>query len=204
MNSFVPGLMNTFVPGLRNSFVPCFINSFVPGLMNSFVPGLMNSFVHGLRNSLVPDFINSFVPVLMNSFVPGLKGQCNEIFDLYFFHESNPSGPLINRLKWFFLKNSLARRYSNLKFEKFHSAQANTARSKFFLTSQPFKNLTKKLVLVCIVQLWIRFCFTFTLKARRGLNRQNCTRQNSAQANTARSRIFRKYLRENEFLSKTI
>ena len=33
-----------------------------------------------------------------------LKGQCHEIFDLYFFHESNPSGPLINRLKWFFLK----------------------------------------------------------------------------------------------------
>ena len=35
---------------------------------------------------------------------PFLKGQCHEIFDLYFFHESNPSGPLINRLKWFFLK----------------------------------------------------------------------------------------------------
>ena len=33
-----------------------------------------------------------------------LKGQCHEIFDLYFFHESNPSGPLINRLKWFCLK----------------------------------------------------------------------------------------------------
>ena len=28
-----------------------------------------------------------------------LKRQCNEIFDLNFFHESNPSGPLINRLK---------------------------------------------------------------------------------------------------------
>ena len=60
------------------------------------------------------------------------------------------------------------------------------------------------LVLVCIVHLWIRFCFTFPLKARRGLNRQNCSRQNSVQANTARSRIFRKYLRENEFLSKTM
>ena len=33
-----------------------------------------------------------------------LKRQCHEIFDLYFFHESNPSGPLINRLKWFCLK----------------------------------------------------------------------------------------------------
>ena len=29
------------------------------------------------------------------------KRQCNEIFDLYFFHESNPTGTLINLLKWF-------------------------------------------------------------------------------------------------------
>ena len=29
-----------------------------------------------------------------------LKGQCHEIFDLYFFHKSNPSGLLINRLKY--------------------------------------------------------------------------------------------------------
>ena len=39
------------------------------------------------------------------------------------------------------------------------------------------------LVLVCIVHLWIRFCFTFPLKARRGLQRQNCSQQNFAQAN---------------------
>ena len=58
--------------------------------------------------------------------------------------------------------------------------------------------------LVCIAHLWVRFCFTFPLKARRGLQRQNCSRQNSAQANTARSRIFREFLRENELLSKTI
>ena len=31
-----------------------------------------------------------------------LKGQCHEIFDLS-FPNSKPSGPLINRLKWFFL-----------------------------------------------------------------------------------------------------
>ena len=30
-----------------------------------------------------------------------LKRQCHKIFDLYFFPKSNPSGPLINRLKWF-------------------------------------------------------------------------------------------------------
>ena len=32
-----------------------------------------------------------------------------------------------------FLKNSFLRRYSNLNFKKFDSAQANTARSRFFL-----------------------------------------------------------------------
>ena len=47
------------------------------------------------------------------------------------------------------------------------------------------------LVLVCIVHLWIRFCFTFPLKARRGLNRQNCSLQNSAQDNTVQSRTPR-------------
>ena len=46
------------------------------------------------------------------------------------------------------------------------------------------------------------FCFTFPLKAMKGLNRQYCSRQNSAQANTSRSRIFREFLRENELLSK--
>ena len=30
-----------------------------------------------------------------------LKGVCHEIFDPYFFHDSNPSGPLINSLKYF-------------------------------------------------------------------------------------------------------
>ena len=59
--------------------------------------------------------------------VPSLKGQCHEIFDLYFFHGLNPSGPLINRIKWFFPKYSFSRRYSNFKFEKFYSAQAKAS-----------------------------------------------------------------------------
>ena len=29
------------------------------------------------------------------------KGVCHEIFDLHFFHDSTPFGPLINRLKYF-------------------------------------------------------------------------------------------------------
>ena len=30
-----------------------------------------------------------------------LKGQFNEIFNLYFFHQSTPTGPLTNGLKYF-------------------------------------------------------------------------------------------------------
>ena len=33
-----------------------------------------------------------------------LKGQCHEIFDIFLFHESKLSGPLINRQKWLCLK----------------------------------------------------------------------------------------------------
>ena len=48
-----------------------------------------------------------------------------------------------------FLKKSLSRRYLNLKFKKFDYAQANTAWSQTFLTSQPFKKLTKNVGLCC-------------------------------------------------------
>ena len=30
-----------------------------------------------------------------------LKKQCHEIFEIFFSHESNPFGSLINSLKWF-------------------------------------------------------------------------------------------------------
>jgi hypothetical protein len=30
-----------------------------------------------------------------------LKGQCHEIFDLWFFHQTIPPRPLINTLKYF-------------------------------------------------------------------------------------------------------
>ena len=48
-----------------------------------------------------------------------LKGQCHEIFGNFLFHESKPSGPLINRLKWFCLKVSFRGEIR----EKFDSAQ---------------------------------------------------------------------------------
>ena len=37
-----------------------------------------------------------------------LKGVCHKVFDLRFFHDSNPSGPLINRL-------SISPRFSIIK-----------------------------------------------------------------------------------------
>ena len=64
-----------------------------------------------------------------NFFVCSFKGKCHEIFDLIFFHKSNPSGH--QRAKMVFLKNLFSRRYSNLK--------TNTAQSRIFLKSQPFK-----------------------------------------------------------------
>ena len=35
-----------------------------------------------------------------------LKWQCDEIFRHFLFYETNPPGPLINKLKWFCWKNS--------------------------------------------------------------------------------------------------
>ena len=32
-----------------------------------------------------------------------LKGLCHKIFHQYFFNDSNPSGPLINRLKYYWI-----------------------------------------------------------------------------------------------------
>ena len=54
-----------------------------------------------------------------------LLGQCHEIFEIFLFHESKPSGPLINRIKWFCLKV----RFHGEICEKF-AAQANTVRSQ--------------------------------------------------------------------------
>ena len=48
-----------------------------------------------------------------------LKGQCHEIFAIFLFNESKPSGPLINRLKLFCLKFSFCRDFG----EQFDSAK---------------------------------------------------------------------------------
>ena len=61
-----------------------------------------------------------------------LKGQCHEIFNHYFLPWIEPIWAPDKQAKIIFRENSFSRRYSNLKFEKFNSAQANTARSQFF------------------------------------------------------------------------
>ena len=55
-----------------------------------------------------------------------LKGQCHEIFELYFFSLIKPIWAPDKQAKMVFLKN--------LKFKKFDSRLANTARSQIFLS----------------------------------------------------------------------
>ena len=62
---------------------------------------------------------------LSNILTVVLKWQCHEMYWHFLFHESTPSGPLINRLKWFCSKISFRRFICKIS----DSAQANTARS---------------------------------------------------------------------------
>ena len=62
---------------------------------------------------------------LSNILTVVLKWQCHEMYWHFLFNESTPSGPLINRLKWFCSKISFRRFICKIS----DSAQANTARS---------------------------------------------------------------------------
>ena len=64
-----------------------------------------------------------------------LKGQCHEIFWHFFISWIEAIWAPDKQAKMVLLKNSFSRRYSNLKFEKIDSAQANTARSRIFFQS---------------------------------------------------------------------
>ena len=50
-----------------------------------------------------------------------------------------------------FLKNLFSRRYTNLKFEKFDSAQANTARSHLFREYLRENEFLSKTILACFL-----------------------------------------------------
>ena len=63
----------------------------------------------------------------------GASGAVSRDFlEFFLFHESKPSGPLINRLKWFCLKVC----FHGEICKKFDSAQANTAQSRKLKCSQ--------------------------------------------------------------------
>ena len=94
-----------------------------------------------------------------------LKWQCHEIFWQFFISLIQPIWPPNKKAKTDFLRNSFSRRYSNVKFETFDSAQANTA---------PTKSLHKMLAYNSIVTLYLKKKLIFSMKTRRGLHRQNC------------------------------
>ena len=62
----------------------------------------------------------------------GLKGVCHEIFHLYFCSDSNPSGPLINRVKYFRIR-SWFRRDIRLQSSKCEVKMLGLANKKMFL-----------------------------------------------------------------------
>ena len=81
--------------------------------------------------------IFSIISILFQKKFSNLKWQCHEIFHFWpFFQESNPPGPLINRLKGFCWKIHFR---GDIR-EICDSAQTNTARSQtdFFAFQDPY------------------------------------------------------------------
>ena len=87
--------------------------------------------LHGRNGVFNPFLIHDiFIYIALFSFV-SLKGQCHEIFFLYFFHESKPFGPGPNKpAKMFFLKNLFSRRYSNLSSKNLTPCRLTLCRVK--------------------------------------------------------------------------
>ena len=63
-----------------------------------------------------------------------LKGVCHEIFALHFFHDSNPSRPLINRVKYCWIWFRF--RWDIQIFKKLRGVHPPTAESNWTLRSQ--------------------------------------------------------------------
>ena len=130
---------------------------------------------------------NLFIYCYLNKF---LKWPCQEIFLHFFINYSNPSGPLINRLKLFLLKIRFRGdiQIFCLKNSTTHRLPLREVKN-FFI--QPIKKITKNvgfgLYSIPIDLVLFYFTFTCPLKARRGLQRQNCCWQNSPQCQPARS-----------------
>ena len=83
-------------------------------------------------------FLELFLHLIFR--ITGIKGAVSRDFlTLFFFHESNPSEPLINRLKWFFLKIRFREDIRKIRLRK-----AKTARSRFFFKLLALSEVNKK------------------------------------------------------------
>ena len=78
---------------------PLSISFFPPSF--SFLPLLFHILLHILCLFLPSLPSSSTLAFLFSSFFSSFKEVCNEIFDQHFIQDSNPSGPLVNRLKYF-------------------------------------------------------------------------------------------------------
>ena len=110
----------------------------------------------------------------VHSTVSHFKWPCHKIFFVIFFYETNPSGTLINRLKWFSWKIFFCEEICKIC----ESAQANTARSQTIFICEYLWE-TKADVLI------------FRKKI---LAIQNCAESDSAQVNTVQSRTLRRLI----------
>ena len=62
--------------------------------------------------------------------------MCREIFARHFFHDSNTSGNLINRVKYFWIPFRFRQNIWSQSLKKFDSAVCMTLRSKYFRLSK--------------------------------------------------------------------
>ena len=147
---FTWGWGNTLHWRSQQLFCPCSWNNmkqshsdFSLGTKHEYIIIIYDNFF-GNGWWLVENELFYIEPVLWNwgqcpEQIPFLQRVCHKIFDLYFFHDSNPSGPLINRLKyfriWFRFPHDI-HYYSITKFEIFDLAVCTTPRSQNFKLSK--------------------------------------------------------------------
>ena len=109
-----------------------------------------------------------------------LKWQCHKIFDLNLFSQIDPIWAPDKQARMVLLiKNSFLRRYSNLKFEKFDSAQCNTVLwgVEIFWQASALKCQQKMLGKVAIVHMYFLTKLRFSIRASKGMQRQKCSQQ---------------------------
>ena len=115
-----------------------------------------------------------------------LKGVCHEIFSLYiFFHDSKPSGPLTNRLKYFCILFYFAEIF---KFSRNSALSCTKPRSpNYFIISAKSKPNSK------LIKLFIRGLNGFELWKNGGRKSRDMT--HSFLSNTVDTRQYLHFLK---------